>query len=127
MTNEEWVDLHGYIEADEHPIKYDEYCEICGQGLIESNRASQKWESFNFCDSCFSCNTTINDLIEFGKESKEKIELNGFIAGNFTKNEIEEILLREIRESEKLKPGCCRNKFIKKNEYEILEWLEIRE
>lgn len=89
----------------------------CGGGLEEVHKCK-------FCDNlveereevCESC-LTMEKCVEIGEEHKQCLELNGFIASSFETSEIEEILLKVLKEAEELK------KFGKSDFKEYLESL----
>ena len=75
-------------------------CKICGE-IAESE----------ICDKCLS----IEKCFKVGEEHRQCLELNGFVASMFDTSEIEEILMRELKESQEL--GTT-------NKYDFIDYLE---
>lgn len=93
----------------------------CGGSFVEATEC-ECGEYFNDCDNigiCNNCleeNATFENAIKIGNENPEKISINGYFASEFTVEEIEEILRRELIESSefvdkrKHKEYCLNNK-----------------
>ena len=78
---------HGYFEE-----MYQ--CEICGEWFTDGELTS------GVCDDCiYQHDTDIELLYKLGNEEdvKETITLNGFVASVLTEEQINEILMRELR------------------------------
>ena len=75
-------------------------CKICGE-ITESE----------ICEKCL----TLEKCFEVGEEHRQCLELNGFVANMFTTSEIEEILMRELKEAQEL--GIT-------NKYDFIDYLE---
>ena len=75
-------------------------CKICGD-ITESK----------ICEKCL----TLEKCFEVGEEHRQCLELNGFVANMFTTSEIEEILMRELKEAQEL--GIT-------NKYDLEDYLE---
>lgn len=79
------------------------FCEVCANEEIEKYR-------FNH----------ITELYLMASNEKEKVELNAFIASMFSPSQINELLLRELIESNKIKRVDCSD-FIMSDQYWFLE------
>lgn len=78
---------HGYFEE-----MYQ--CEICGEWFTDGELTS------GVCDECiYQHDTDIELLYKLGNEEdvKETVTLNGFVASVLTEEQINEILMRELR------------------------------
>lgn len=53
-----------------------------------------------FCEHCLAQCATLDNAIESGAENKDSVRLNGFLTYLFSKEQIEEILIKEIHERE---------------------------
>ena len=77
----------------------------CGGDFVKADRCSVCDEYFcselsktgNVCDVCLEENADFDNAIECGKEWRDAIELNGFLVHSFTQEQIEEILLKELK------------------------------
>lgn len=85
---------------------YDEaqQCQECGEWYTENELFS------GLCENCIDAyKNDIKTCYEIGAKSLEEIEINSFLAEIFSKHEIEEILFRELKESNKIKSVDCSN------------------
>lgn len=95
------------------PICRGEYqkttpCEICGSEHLEHELSN------GVCDECIDeYKNDIDMCFKIGSTDTEEVELNCFLASLFDKQEIEQILFRELKEGEKYGKIYC-EKFIKK-------------
>lgn len=64
-------------------------CEKCDEFMPEDNLA--------LCDSCIEEYETLENALEIGADYEEKVSLNGFLTSEFTKEEIESILLEAFK------------------------------
>lgn len=66
-------------------------CIMCGN-IVEN-------EDYHICDSCINKNITIENALSLGKDSTEKVEINGFIASYFKGHidEMEDMLIKQIQ------------------------------
>lgn len=73
-----------------------EFCEFCG---------SRTWNEDGICNDCKQEHlreyATIETALAWGEDEKTCVELNGFLAWNFTAAEIESILLAALTEKDK--------------------------
>lgn len=72
-------------------------CEFCGEYFLDS-------DNNHICKNCLDENSTYENALSFGaeKDCKEKIEINGYLAHEFTIEQIETILKKELAEANKL-------------------------
>lgn len=94
----------------------------CGGEFVEATECETCGEYFNDCDNikiCENCieeNATFENAIEIGEQNPKEISINGYLASEFTNEEIEEILKRELVESSEFvdkrqhKEYCLNNK-----------------
>lgn len=66
-------------------------CKICGDWLKEYD-----WD---ICEECYSKYMTKETCLEIGKENASTIKLNDFIVSNFSKEEIEKIVMEKFQEN----------------------------
>lgn len=71
-------------------------CEICGEWEDPDNLVE------DICERCFDEESTFANAISFVAENKEYVEINGYLASEFTPEQIEKILLKELEEAKKL-------------------------
>ena len=84
-------------------------CKICGEYFTEDELTS------GVCDDCiYSHDTDIELLYRLGNEedAKETVKLNGFIASVLTEEQINEIVMRELRILIELGAVCNGTEFI---------------
>lgn len=78
-------------------------CKICGEYFTEDELTS------GVCDDCiYEHDTDIELLYRLGNEedAKETVKLNGFIASVLTEEQINEIVIRELRIINRFNPSC---------------------
>ena len=84
-------------------------CEICGEHYLEDELHG------GVCDCCIKEKTNDADFCyKISKREKEPVKLNCFLTCMFTPAEIEEVLLKQLKEEEKHSPIDC-SKFINFN------------
>lgn len=76
-------------------------CKVCG-GLVSED---DLWGGV--CGECIEKHTNLDNCIEFGNEDKKKIEINGFILSLLTEEQINDILVRAIRDANTILPVDC--------------------
>lgn len=83
--------------------EYDETeeCGICGNSYVWDETSS------TICPDCMAKYSNIDSCYEVGKECKEDVEINGFLVSMFSKEAIEEILLRELKRANEITPINC--------------------
>lgn len=80
----------------------------CGGEFVEADKCCVCDEYFydednnGACDFCLNENATYENALLIGDENKDTIELNGYLLHSFTKEQIEEILKRELEQARKL-------------------------
>lgn len=77
----------GFVEAVE--------CEECGEWFAKNGNQT-------ICDECLEKYKTVDNALKDGKNEKWEIAINSFLVECFSVEEIEEILERELRNTEKL-------------------------
>lgn len=81
-----------YVEAKE--------CKACGEYFPDNN-------NYGFCDTCIDENATIEMAIELGENDLVNMEINSLLVSLFTREEIEAILLKIVKENRlKYKRKC---------------------
>ena len=87
-------------------------CASCGSERFEDDLYG------GICKECLSeYDNDLDTCLKLGEINKEEIEINSLLVTMFTQAEIEEILIRELKEAEKIAPVDCSN-FV----YDDLEW-----
>jgi hypothetical protein len=71
-------------------------CKCCGDWISMDS-------VYDYCNECLDTYKTIDTMLEIGTDWEEKISLNGFLASAFTKEDIEQILLDCLKNTEKKK------------------------
>ena len=75
---------------------YDEndrlYCNLCREPF------RQQWDEL-ICPKCAEEYETVENALEIGAAEKENVELNGFLSFLFNENNVNEILLRYVRDN----------------------------
>ena len=91
----------------------DDYCPNCGDANNFEEAAECKvcgdyyaWDSSEstICHACLEEHATLDVCLEYGSEDKSEIELNDFLVDMFTVEQIEEILIRELRAANAISP-----------------------
>lgn len=75
-------------------------CAICGADHLEDDLIS------GVCAECLA-DVTLDDCLAVNGDRKEEIKINAVLAYAFTESQIEEILMRELRQADKIKPVSC--------------------
>ena len=78
-----------------------EVCVVCGKPYLWGETES------SICPNCMMSHCNIDFCYDAGKTYNEDVELNGFLASMFSKEEIEEILLRELKKANETMPINC--------------------
>ena len=76
-------------------------CKICGELMSEDDL----WGGV--CLECIDKHTNLDNCIEFGNDDKRKVEVNGFIFSLLTEEQINDILVRIIRDANTITPIDC--------------------
>lgn len=82
-------------------------CKVCGEPFL-----SECGESV--CDICLKEYATVDLALKFTtkRDCTETIEINEFLANMFSREEIERILTRELKEAEKIYPPIYKEKAV---------------
>ena len=87
-------------------------CSVCHSEQLKNDLYG------GICKECLSKYENDLDIcLKLGEVSKEDIEINSLLVTMFTQAEIEEILIRELKEAEKTAPVDC-SSFV----YDDLDW-----
>lgn len=96
------------------PLCHGEYeeskpCEICGSEHLEEDLNN------GICDECINkYQYDVDVCYKIGSNDTDTVDLNCFLASMFDKEEIEQILLKELKEAQKYKKIDCK-KFIEQD------------
>jgi hypothetical protein len=94
-------------------------CEDCGNYFLSDEIYNAR------CEDCLSENMTLENALLVGAENKEKIEINGYLADEFTADQINEILKRELMEAQRVFPGSLNYKRYLQNDISYFaDWLD---
>ena len=93
-------------------------CEICGEWEDPDNLIE------DICERCFEEKSTFENAIGFGAENKEYVEINGYLASEFTSEQIERVLLKELEEAKKLGIKTKHKEFCLKDKEDFAIWLK---
>lgn len=112
-TDEKYCDSDGVclICKQGHFVE-TELCPVCGEHYI-------KPDEYKVCDQCFKKHSTIDNAIRFGSEHPERIELNEYLAFEFSQFEIERILVEKLKQ----KKGDHLKEYLEDANYDFQEWL----
>ena len=78
-----------------------ERCVVCGELYVYNET------DCNICSNCMMNHSNIDFCYKIGKDCETEIEINGFLTSIFSKEQIEEILFRELKKAdEMLKINC---------------------
>ena len=111
-----WEERHGF---DAPPYEKWSGCPLC-HGDYEETKPCKKCGAEHtddeliegVCEECISgYRYNVDTCYEIGATNDTEICINSFLATYFTKEEIEELLIKEIKKSEKTMPFDCQ-KFI---------------
>lgn len=75
-------------------------CAICGAEHFEDDLQG------GVCADCLT-DVTLDDCLAVNGDEKTEININSVLAYAFTESQIEEILMRELRQADKIKPVSC--------------------
>lgn len=97
-------------------------CKCCGKYFLDEELES------GFCQSCiedfeFEYKHDPQRCFDLAKDFDETISLNSFIVSQFTKEQIEEILLKEVKEQAKI-PFADYSNFIEQDKQWFLEMMQ---
>lgn len=76
-------------------------CKLCGELYSDDELES------GVCLKCIDKHTNLDNCIEFGNDDKRKVEVNGFIFSLLTEEQINDILVRIIRDANTITPIDC--------------------
>ncbi len=76
------------------------------------------------CNKCLNENITFETVLRYGTDAKQNIEINGYLAHEFTEEQINEILERELREAKKLGYQTKHKEYAKYDLNHFETWLE---
>lgn len=104
-------------------------CEICGEEVPDEECL------YGVCDSCLAKAETFENALAYGKSTRTSVKINGFFAWFFKRNEIEEILLREMKSAiANLKEvgfydsrETFEKDFLRNDSSDFADWLKERE
>lgn len=91
-------------------IRDDEFLEdcFCGGTFVDATECEFCGEWFNgegnVCESCINEYSTFGNALKMGAETDciESIKINGYLAYEFSENQINEILERELRQANEI-------------------------
>lgn len=103
------------------------YCKICGKELIDDVD-----EHGFICEECYEKNCNEEMAFEVGRyinyyEGTEKININDFLLFAFTDDEIEHILLNELRNTDKVLVDRIINNYLENKDFEIADIIKTPE
>lgn len=96
--------MSGYVTEYSCPSCGSEYfeeaveCEFCGEWTVTEDLHE------GICENCISEKATVEIAVKYGETEKQTIELNGLLAYAFSDEQINEILLRELKEAARIYP-----------------------
>lgn len=107
-----WEERHG---LDTPPYEKWSGCPLCKGDYEEVHQCKEcgDWHERDelmgeMCDKCIDkYKYNIDICHKIGKKSEEEIKINSFLVTMFSKEEIEEILFRELSEANTIKPVDC--------------------
>lgn len=78
-----------------------ERCTICGELYVQDETDS------DICPNCMMSHANIDFCYKVGKDCETEIEINGFLTSMFSKEQIEEILFRELKKADEIQKINC--------------------
>lgn len=102
--------------------EYTETCERCGGDFVEAKEclicyAWLREDDDDICESCFKESSTIDTAYKFGGMD--------FLKSQFSERQIHDLLIRELREAEKLQPTETKSsieRYLAHNTAEFAKW-----
>lgn len=76
-------------------------CKVCGEYHTDDALYG------GVCGECIEKHTNLDNCIEFGNKDRKKVEINGFILSLLTEEQINDILVRAIRDANTIIPIDC--------------------
>jgi len=95
-------------------------CDLCGEEVPDEEC---RW---GVCDKCLAEAETFETAMDYGEDRKVAVELNGYLAYEFSADEIEEILKRELSDSYIIGWTSAHN-FLTDDSSDFADWLKERE
>lgn len=125
-NNPVWIE--GRLVHDE---KIVDRCR-CGGDYVKAKKCSECEEWFaelngygkdKICDSCLERHINFETAIAYGEETEEEIEINGYLANQFTAYQINAILERELREYVMLGGKTCDRQYCLEDKDHFADWV----
>ena len=104
-------DVCPYCQSED--IEESIACKVCGE---ESE--------YEICEKCIKELSTDEKVLKYSDRESEEIEIGGIYAYHLSRSQIEEILLRELKQSGKWQE--LKEDFIKSDYSDYIDWLEER-
>ena len=101
--------------AGDHPIM--KTCPICEREFDEDDMF------YSVCDECLERNLHQTNAIAYGSKRTETIEINGYLAHEFSRDQIEEILIREIENMTGFFYRWNDKRYIRQDSSDFADWL----
>lgn len=93
-----------------------ETCELCGEPCLKIYSG--------VCAECLNDCAELEEAIDYGEQNKKEILINGYLAREFTLEEIELILMREVREEKRLGLKLKYEEFCLEDKCDFAEFLK---
>lgn len=94
-------------------------CDLCGKEVPDEEC---RW---GVCDGCLAKAETFENALDYGNDRKVAVEINGYLAREFSADEIEEILKRELFDSYIIGWMSVHN-FLTDDSSDFADWLKER-
>lgn len=96
-------------------------CKGCGEYFLNEHY-------IDYCESCIDKEATFENAMIFGDEedSKVTVEINGYLAHEYTAEQIETLMRRDLEQSKK-HIALNHYEYVKNNLSEFADWLEKRD
>ena len=95
-------------------------CDLCGEEVPDEEC---RW---GVCDKCLAKAETMENAMNYGADHKVSVEINGYLAHEFSADEIEEILKRELALCRLT--GCAEyHGYLTDDSSDFADWLKERE
>lgn len=114
-------------------VRDDEFYKECGCGgdWVDATECKVCGEWFNdehyrkVCDDCLDENATFENAIKMGDEEycQHEVKINGYLANEFSTDQIEAILERELVEAEKLGTALSYREYLFNDKDAYADWL----
>lgn len=109
------------------------HCELCGDVVYEGSDHWHEDGKHEYCDECYydaigyADSLTTDNMIDYGNGCTESVDINGFLASMYSKDEIETLLWNDFCAMPKEKQIECMDEWVKEDEEYWIEYFGLEE